>query len=601
MKAKRSDLEFYQNMIDMLQQEKATFASLLEAERASASRREESFRQETATLRETVAELTEQLRKKEAVETGKDNQIRELMKLVSDLNEKLSNALAAGTLARGKRFAPASEKTGSGKTGKEDVRAKEKDDFDGTPPPAAPSGAGSQTSSETSSSEAAGGASSGKTTPKVKKKSQGRRQSLEDYECDQVVVHELEEYFELPEGAVYKTRHGKIEMHEYVSIEFLPAKVVKHVWKTATYMDATGDSHNTLPVEERPNPVAGCPFSAEMLAFIMMEKYGYNTPKNRIKTKLREMGAKFSKSTFVRYYRLAIGELRKLLEDTMHSAVLEGDYLMVDETCELVGVIDEITNIPEYKKRYLWAFHDKASKLVSYLYEKGSRARDVLLDFIEGFKGTLSTDGYAAYQIFDGEGYPGILHCGCWAHVRRKFKEAMDVASQACMDILQDINTLFVNEQLFTDQKASQREKKRRKLSRPIVNRIFERASVLAKDTVLMGRELFKKAINYLLNQEQSLRNFLKDGKAELSNNLCEQQMKPIKLDLKNCQNIGSEDAARDSAFMHSLVQSCRLNGKNPYQYLLYLFRKLTEPVDDIVKRNLLPDRWMPELVMLKS
>ncbi|MCH5218078.1 MAG: hypothetical protein J1F07_06110 [Muribaculaceae bacterium] len=101
MKAKRSDLEFYQNMIDMLQQEKATFASLLEVQRASAFRREESFRQETAALRETVAELTEQLRKKEAVETGKDNQIRELMKLVSDLNEKLSTALASGALARG--------------------------------------------------------------------------------------------------------------------------------------------------------------------------------------------------------------------------------------------------------------------------------------------------------------------------------------------------------------------------------------------------------------------------------------------------------------------------------------------------------------------
>ncbi|MCH5218111.1 MAG: transposase [Muribaculaceae bacterium] len=180
----------------------------------------------------------------------------------------------------------------------------------------------------------------------------------------------------------------------------------------------------------------------------------------------------------------------------MYKAILEGNYLMVDETCELVGVIDESTNISEYKKRYLWAFHDKASKLVSYLYEKGSRARDALLDFIKGFKGTLSTDGYAAYQIFDGEGYPDILHCRCWAHVRRKFKEAMDVATEACMDILQDINALFVNEQLIAAEKIFRREKKRKKLSRPIVNRIFDRASLLAKDTVLMGRDLFKKAVN---------------------------------------------------------------------------------------------------------
>lgn len=55
-------------------------------------------------------------------------------------------------------------------------------------------------------------------------------------------------------------------------------------------LDSIGDIHNTLPAEERDNPVKGCPFSAEMLAFILEEKYAYHTPKNRIKRKLREMG-----------------------------------------------------------------------------------------------------------------------------------------------------------------------------------------------------------------------------------------------------------------------------------------------------------------------
>ncbi|MCH5218079.1 MAG: hypothetical protein J1F07_06115 [Muribaculaceae bacterium] len=94
------------------------------------------------------------------------------------------------------------------------MRAKEKDDFDGTPPPASTPGTGALTSADVASA-----ASSKKSTPKVKKKSQGRKHSLENYECDEVVVHELEEYIELPEGALYKTRNGKIEMHEYVSIE----------------------------------------------------------------------------------------------------------------------------------------------------------------------------------------------------------------------------------------------------------------------------------------------------------------------------------------------------------------------------------------------
>ena len=50
--------------------------------------------------------------------------------------------------------------------------------------------------------------------------------------------------------------------------------------------------------------------------------------------------------------------------------------------------------------------------------------------------------------------------------------------------------------------------------------------------------------LEYTINQWKSLRNILKDGTAEILNNLCEQRMKPVKLLLKNCMNIGSEDAA---------------------------------------------------------
>ena len=57
---------------------------------------------------------------------------------------------------------------------------------------------------------------------------------------------------------------------------------------------------------------------------------------------------------------------------------------------------------------------------------------------------------------------------------------------------------------------------------------------------------MMRKAVNYTLNQWKSLKNILKDGSAEISNNLCEQRMKPVKLLLKNCMNIGSEHAAEN-------------------------------------------------------
>ena len=67
----------------------------------------------------------------------------------------------------------------------------------------------------------------------------------------------------------------------------------------------------------------------------------------------------------------------------------------------------------------------------------------------------------------------------------------------------------------------------------------------MSTDLKLMANEMMSNAVNYMLNQWKSLVNFIKDGRVQISNNLCEQRMKPVKLNLKNCQNIGSENIRR--------------------------------------------------------
>ena len=110
----------------------------------------------------------------------------------------------------------------------------------------------------------------------------------------------------------------------------------------------------------------------------------------------------------------------------------------------------------------------------------------------------------------------------------------------------------------------------------------------MMQDAKIMANELMRKAVNYTLNQWRSLRNILKDGAAEISNNLCEQRMKPVKLLLKNCMNIGSEDAAKNSAFIFSLIESCKLNGIDPQDYLKHLFECILYG-KDCDKKALLP------------
>ena len=57
--------------------------------------------------------------------------------------------------------------------------------------------------------------------------------------------------------------------------------------------------------------------------------------------------------------------------------------------------------------------------------------------------------------------------------------------------------------------------------------------------------------------------------------------MKPIKLNLKVCQNIGSETAVQYASFMFSLMKSCRLNKLKEAPYMEMLFYSLSmEEVD---------------------
>ena len=114
------------------------------------------------------------------------------------------------------------------------------------------------------------------------------------------------------------------------------------------------------------------------------------------------------------------------------------------------------------------------------------------------------------------------------------------------------------------------------------------------QDTKLLANGLMRKTTIYTLNQRKSLRNILKDGAAEISNNLCEQRMKPVKLLFKNCMNIGSEVAAENTAFIFSQIESCKLNDIDPQDYMTHLFECILHG-KDCDKKALLPCLYKQE------
>lgn len=548
---------------------------------------EESNKENSKALVDTINDLKDSLEKQSTtVEHYRKEMelMRKQLEAKDGVNMMLANEISNLRLqledSRKHRFGRTSEQRRLLNNRNIDRSAMEKSEYDG-------SDKDEDDNNKSDGNEAAGNISSDNATAQNNKPSRRKetapRAGKTRLKVDKVVVHEVDEYYTLPEGGRFMNRNGMPDVWEYRVIEHVRAHNVEHVYKVARVKLADGTFVSTM---EHPLKNLGGIFSPELLARLLCLKYDFSMPENRQIRLLAREGIHISNTTLNSYIHNGIDRLSEFIGDAFKEFVQRAKYLMVDETTELVGV--ETKEGKAYRRKYLWAFFAKHIKMVYYHYNNGSRSSDVAKSFLEYFMGTISTDGYTVYRMFDGEGSK-VLHIGCWTHCRRLWVDALP-SDRTAMDIIDYIGDMFRNEDLFRTMKLSseQIKEKRLKLTGPVLERIHHKVVMMMQDTKLMANELMRKAVNYTINQWKSLKNILKDGSAEISNNLCEQRMKPVKLLLKNCMNIGSEDAAGNSAFIFSLIESCKLNDIDPQDYLKHLFECILHG-KDCDKKALLP------------
>lgn len=311
---------------------------------------------------------------------------------------------------------------------------------------------------------------------------------------DKVVVHEVDEYYTLPEGARFMNRNGMPDVWEYRVIEHVQAHNVEHVYKVARVKLPDGTFVSTMG---HPLKNLGGVFSPGLLSRLLCLKYDFSMPENRQIRLLAREGIHISNTTLNSHIHNGIARLREFVGDAFKEFVQQAEYLMVDETTGLVGV--ETQEGRAYRKKYLWTFFAKHG-MVYYHYNNGSRSSEVAKSFLEHFMGTISTDGYTVYRKFDGE-ESKVLHIGCWTHCRRLWVDALP-SDRTAMDIIDSIGDMFKNEDLFRTMGLSsgQIKEKRLKLTGPILEHIHHKVVMMLQDTRLMANELMRKAVHYTIN-----------------------------------------------------------------------------------------------------
>ena len=191
------------------------------------------------------------------------------------------------------------------------------------------------------------------------------------------------------------------------------------------------------------------------------------------------------------------------------------------------------------------------------------------------FTGTLQTDGYAAYNIFDKPGKISLL--ACMAHTRRKFETALDNDKVRAGHALTKIQALYSTERKAREAGYSfeQRKELREQESLPVLAELEE--WMKQNITQVMPKSAIGIALAYTLNLWNRLNGYLLDGKYEIDNNLIENSIRPVALGRKNYLFAGSHDAAQRTAMLYSFLGSCKMNDVEPSAWLKDVLTRLPD------------------------
>lgn len=318
-----------------------------------------------------------------------------------------------------------------------------------------------------------------------------------------------------------------------------------------------------------------------LLAGLLVSKYIDHLPLNRQIGMLSRQGMTLSASTVGDWVH-SCARLLEPLYRTLVSQVMQSDYLQVDETT--IPVIDSGGRA---RRGYHWVVRSPGANALFFHYDNGSRAKEVAAGLFRDFRGTLQSDGYSVYDIF--ENRPGITTLGCWAHARRKFEQALDNDPSRASYALGIIQRMYDIERECRRRGLSplQRYRMRQLKALPLTQALHRWLVENRSDR----RASIDRAIGYTLAIYPRLCRYLDDGRYLIDNNMAENAVRPLALGRKNYLFCGSHSAARDSAMIYSLLGTCRICGHDPQQWLTDILCRINDCHTSQL-HTLLPANW---------
>lgn len=186
-----------------------------------------------------------------------------------------------------------------------------------------------------------------------------------------------------------------------------------------------------------------------------------------------------------------------------------------------------------------------------------------------------------------------LVHAQCWSHTRRRFVAAERAEPRLVAEVLDHIAGFYREEAVIRERELEAEAKlaHRGAYTRPRVEAFFAWLKETVIREVLLPSNPFGQAARYALEREAALKVFLADPAVPIDTNHLERELRPIALGRKNWLFCWTEVGARHVGIIQSLLASCRLQGVDPYGYLVDVLQRVaTHPAFDV--HLLTPRLW---------
>ena len=361
--------------------------------------------------------------------------------------------------------------------------------------------------------------------------------------------------------------------------------------------DRFGICKADAPASLLPHSIA----TASLASRVLAEKFLLAIPFHRQEKEWAKLGLGLSRATMANWalalHKYYIAELVR----HMHERLLGAPVLHADETTVQVHREGGGRSNRKNQLSYMWLYAtsplDEKSPAIRIFDYQPSRSGDCAKKFLGGFHGVLVHDQYKGYDKLP------LAHAGCWAHLRRKFFEAMEFCGteDKAMAIpeyrdgsagtaIRKMREIFAIEGKLQDLDPRERKQQRIQQEKPLVEAFFAWAENLRSEMLPKGK--LAAALDYALKAKDSFCRYLGDGRIPMTNNPAENAIRPFTVGRKNWLFSDSPRGAKASATIYSLVETSKANGLDPEKYLRYVLSEM--PGKNFRDDPEMLEGWMP-------